>query len=355
MSHDPEFWQCEGTLGAVLLVLMCGCGPGGGTLDSGTLDAGSSDGGPDEAARVTAATQTANTNPNCSASVLPEGFYWEIGDRDGLRASGAVTGTNTPTASQVIAIASSSKWIYSTYVLQKVGSVRTSDVPFLHFTSGYVYPASSPGKEALCAAGQTVGECAADVASAPAATDKFYYSAGHFQYHAANTMGLAAMGAAELTTEINSQVGPTDFRYLQVNLAGGVNASATGYANVLRRLLRGELVMGAHLGESKVCASTSCASGAVLSPAPTDEAWNYSLGHWVEDDPTVGDHAFSSAGALGFYPWIDSTKTFYGVIARRAGMTSGQEGMKSLRCGRLIRQAWRTGATVTETTPTPTP
>jgi hypothetical protein len=118
-------------------------------------------------------------------------------------------------------------------------------------------------------------------------------------------------------------------------------------------MLNGQYTMSAQLGTNKICASAACTAGQVLSPAPSNEAWNYSLGHWVEDDPTVGDHAFSSAGALGFYPWIDATKTWYGVLARRAGSPAGNQGVVSLDCGRLIRQAWVTGKTVTGTTPTP--
>ncbi len=330
-----------------------GGGFDGGAVGGGTTGGGAAGGGPSEQDRITAATQTAATNPACSPSLLPEGFYWEIGDRNGLRASGTVSGTDTPTASRVLAIASSSKWIYSTYVLQKVGSVRSSDLPFLHFTSGTVFPASKALKEVVCGPTETVGACAADVVQNPAAVDHFFYSAGHFQYHAANVMGLASMNASALTTEITSSVGTFDFVYLQTNLAGGLNASATGYAAFLRRLLRGEYVMSSQLGTNKVCASSACTTGAVLSPAPPDEAWSYSLGHWVEDDPTVGDHAFSSAGALGFYPWIDSTKTWYGVLARRASSPAGNEGVTSLRCGRLIRQAWVTGVTATSSTPTP--
>ncbi len=303
--------------------------------------------------RIDAATQTANSNAACNSSVLPEGFYWEIGDSAGAMASGTVSGNNTPTATQVIAIASSSKWIYSTYVLQKLGTVRPNDVPFLHFTSGYVFPLSNPTGEALCGPFETVAQCAAPVTQSAAAVDKFYYSAGHFQYHAANVMGLGAMRASALTSEITSQVGVFDFVYLQTNLAGGLNASASGYAGFLRRMLRGEFTMAAQLGTNKVCASAACAAGLVLSPAPPDEAMNYSLGHWVEDDPKVGDHAYSSAGALGFYPWIDATKSWYGILARRTAAPSGGEGVVSMRCGRLIRQAWVTGKTVTGTSPTP--
>lgn len=308
---------------------------------------------PTDAQRSAAATATANSNALCAEAVLGP-YYWEIGDRNSAKVSGT-RGSSPPTASTVMAIASSSKWIYSTYVLQKLGSApRTSDVPFLHFTSGYVFPPSAAGGEVVCRPSETVGECAADVAQNTAAIDKFFYSAGHFQYHATNVMGLGSMGAAELTTEITSQVGAFDFLYLQTNLAGGLNASASGYAGFLRRMLRGEFVMASQLGSNKVCASSACSAGAVLSPAPDNEAWNYSLGHWVEDDPAIGDHAFSSAGALGFYPWIDSTKTYYGIIARRSADTgSAQAGVVSLNCGRLIRQAWITGVAVSSTLPTP--
>ncbi len=113
-------------------------------------------------------------------------------------------------------------------------------------------------------------------------------------------------------------------------------------------MLRGELALGAALGARKVCANPATAGCNALSAPNTDtnEALNYGLGHWVEDDPTLGDHAFSSPGGGGFYPWIDNTKTYYGLVAReRPG--EGDAGFHSVQCGRLIRQAWRTGVEVT--------
>lgn len=357
-----------------VLVLLVGCGPlvpgsdgGANDVDSGTPtldagltadagspgDAGVADAGLTDTVRTAAATQTANTNPACSLTALPEGFYWEIGDRNGLRASGSVMGNRTPTPTEVIAIASASKWLYSTYVLQKVGSVRTSDVPFLNFTSGTVFPVAMGTKELTCAAGETVAECGASVVERPMAVGKFFYSAGHFQKHAATVMNLGAMNAGALTTELSTLLAMPDLRYLQVNLAGGANVSASTYAAFLRRMLSGGFVMSANLGAQKVCASEACVAGAVASPAPPNEGWAYALGHWVEDDPMVGDHAFSSAGALGFYPWIDQTKTWYGLVARRAPSAGGDQGVASLKCGRLIRQAWVTGVATTSPTPTP--
>lgn len=294
--------------------------------------------------RIDAAKKIVMTKPECSLNQLPEGFYWEIGDQNGMIYSDKVDGTDTPTATQKIAIASASKWLYSSYVLQKIGRLRESDIPFLNFTSGYVYPFSGVSHETSCKATESIGECASEVKLSSTAANRFFYSAGHFQYHATNALGLGNLMANELTIEINRQLGTDDIVYLQTNLAGGANTSASQYAEFLRRMLKNEYVMSNHLGEQKVCASAVCAAGAVLSPAPKDEAWSYSLGHWVEDDPVVGDHAFSSAGALGFYPWIDQSKSWYGVFARRAGSTGGQEGTKSLKCGRLVRKAWISGS-----------
>jgi hypothetical protein len=75
------------------------------------------------------------------------------------------------------------------------------------------------------------------------------------------------------------------------------------------------------------------------------KSWHYAIAHWVEDDPTVGDGAFSSPGAFGFYPWIDAGKTTYGVLARHANVSlSGNDpvAVESVVCGRAIRKAWFT-------------
>lgn len=80
------------------------------------------------------------------------------------------------------------------------------------------------------------------------------------------------------------------------------------------------------------------------------------MAHWVEDDPaTNGDGSFSSAGAFGFYPWIEPTKLYYGVISRQASVSPGgtptQNGYASAQCGRLVRRAWDTGVQQTGSLP----
>ena len=46
----------------------------------------------------------------------------------------------------------------------------------------------------------------------------------------------------------------------------------------------------------------------------------------------------SSPGAFGFYPWIDASKTYYGLVARLAIGSA----LESVYCGRMIRKAWVT-------------
>jgi hypothetical protein len=299
--------------------------------------------------RATAANTTAASNPNCALSVIGP-FYWEIGDRTGRKVSGSV-GVGAPSESTAMSIASSSKWIYSAYVIQKVG-VREQDVPFLNFTSGY-----SLFLLPLCRVTDTVESCllAGNDRQNPNTIGKFFYDSGHMQKHAVSAMSLGPMRNASLSSAIAESIGDVGMFYSQPQLAGGVVGTASGYAAFLRRILRGELAMSSALGSHKVCTNPRTCSTAVASPIPDSESWNYSLGHWVEDDPIVGDHAFSSAGALGFYPWIDSGKRYYGVLARRADDLAAETnaGYNSAACGRLIRQAWLTAVAVTGRTPTP--
>ena len=305
--------------------------------------------GPTDAQRASAATTTAQTNPNCAESALGA-FYWEIGDANGVKVSGQV-GSGTDGSTEM-SIASASKWVYSTYVVQKHNGVSSTDIPYLNFTSGY-----TQFNDIACSAMATVASCLGSQTGQEANTiGKFSYGSGHMQNHAASKMGLGAMTAGDLTTEIGTTLGSYGFQYGNPNLAGGLIATGSGYGGFLRAMLRGSLTMKGSLGTNKVCADpTACSSTAVASPissGDTGETWNYSMGHWVEDDPHVGDHAFSSAGALGFYPWIDQSKTYYGVLARRAE-NEQNAGYNSAKCGRMIRQAWITGVATTASLPTP--
>ena len=254
-------------------------------------------------------------------------------------ASGSVSSaasTTVYTQASLMSIASASKWLYATYVVEKRAGVLTADdYRYLNFESGYT-------SFATCDQGQTVAECDAMGTNGDytAADDgKFFYNGGHMEKHA-TLLGLGAMNNAALATEIKSQLGSTGtLIYTQPQLAGGVFTSSAVYAAVLRKMLDGELRMGAALGSHPVCTNPRTCATAVSAPIPGNESWHYSIGHWVEDDPKVGDGAFSSAGLFGFYPWIDSSKTYYGIVAR---VVNGGA-LDSVDCGRIIRKAWLTG------------
>ena len=290
------------------------------------------------AQRARAAKHAAENDPNCSA-VRP--FYWSVGDAGGLRADGRV-GLLAPRSTTRMPIASASKWVYGAYVVQKHGGVLSkSDVDFLTFVSGYV-------DFQKCKPGQTVGSCDAWRRNGDheAADDgRFHYDGGHMQKHAALD-GEAVDDDALLAHRVDAMLG-TSFDYLQPQLAGGIETSAADYGRFLQRIVAGELLMHDALGRHAVCTNPATCPTAAYTPMPWTESPHYAIGHWVEDDPVAGDGAFSSAGAFGFYPWIDHGVRWWGVLARfdaGVGRAPGP-GVESLYCGRRIRAAWVGGET----------
>lgn len=289
--------------------------------------------------RAAAATATAQSTTNPCNAIRP--FYWEIGKADGRKVSGSVAAAGVSTtyiATTPITVASSSKWIYSIYAVEKLrGVLSTTDRHALSMISGY---ASFDG----CQKGDTIGTCQArpeNSAYTASLDGVFDYSGGHMQRHA-TLIGLGPLNGVALAKDMRTVLG-SDLKLLySPQVAAGATISSDDYAKILRKVLRGELKMAGQLGTSPVCTNPRTCSQARLTPVPTNESWHYSVGHWVEDDPTVGDGAFSSAGAFGFYPWIDQSKTYYGVLGRfdTAGSNAGY---KSAQCGRLVRKAYITG------------
>jgi len=326
---------CTALLAAVVSLGACGGGGGGG--ETSPPPTPSPPAGPTLAQRTAAATPVAGSASNDCAPIRP--FYWEVGDRSAAQASGSVGG-NTYAANTAMSIASATKWLYGAYVAERRSGVFTAqDVEFLSFKSGYT-------DFDTCLPGQTVASCLAAGSNGdfvPSTQGRFFYGGGHMQKHA-TLLGLGAMDNAALAAEMRSVLG-TDIglAFSQPQPAGGAISSAADYAVFLRKLLVGGLRHGVLLGQASVCTNPlACPGQALYTPVPSTEQWRYGTGHWVEADPVVGDGAFSSAGAFGFYPWIDASRSVYGVVARR-DITAGA-GNASARCGRLIRKAWLTGS-----------
>ncbi len=299
---------------------------------------------PDRTANIAAATATANRSVGLCADVRP--FYWEIGDRDRIRAGGSVNAagnTTTFTSQTPMPIASASKWMYGAYVAARRGGVLTAeDVRFLTFRSGYTN-FSATG----CDNSDTVEQCVARSTNGvltAANVGRFFYDGAHMQKHASLPspgMNLGGLANVALAAELRRVLG-TDIaiEFTQPQLAGGVRTTPAGYALFLRKILSGELRFGPLLGTNATCTNPLTCPTAVSTPLRGGLNWSYSLGHWVENDPVTGDGAFSSAGAFGFYPWINARIDTYGIVARVAAAGSGQA---SAQCGALIRKAWEMG------------
>jgi hypothetical protein len=345
---------------SALTLLLGACGGGGGADPAGDGGAASpptstptSSGGAtgsgtpgdtiDLAARRQAAEATAAHVDNACTTIRP--FYWEIGDADGRTAGGSIGRTANGQAvgeATRMRYASATKWLYAAYVVERRGgTLQAWDERMLSMRSGYSHFSG-------CLIGQTVDACLAwqNNDTYEAADDgRFAYGGAHMQKHA-SLLGLGAMDAETLASTIGQTLG-VSIGMRQAQPAGGATGTPADYARFLRRVVGGQLAIGARLGTGAVCASETGCAGDPSTPAPDQEVWHYALGHWVEDDPSLGDGAFSSGGAFGFYPWVDADRRGYGMVARDAGQARDDEGdgpgVASARCGRLIRRAWSTG------------
>jgi len=294
--------------------------------------------------RQQAAAYVANQDASCHA-IQP--FYWEIGDRHGMQAS-ATIGGGSPTAQTIMPIASASKWIFGSYVVEyRHGNLSATDLKALTMRSGYNHLNYGHCIRLLPIRQQseTVAECATTWSNdefTPAQDGRFFYNGGHFQMLASNGLRLGDMDSAHLTAAIGQEIG-TDmhFSYSSPQLAAGIETSAADYALFLRKILNQQLLIATLLGSHAVCTNPATCPTADYTPVPSMESWHYSIAHWVEDDPQLGDGAFSSPGAFGFYPWIDASKKYYGIIARHSMQPKAY--YESVQCGRKIRSAWLNG------------
>lgn len=308
--------------------------------------------------REQAAKQTAQNNSACTP-IQP--FYWEIGDRNIALTSGTASQTKatSPVASTQMSIGSASQWMFGAYVAQvRNGNLTADDISALTMRTPYTnlsYDTCSKSNRVNRDA-QTVHGCFTAPKTAgnnndrnadPNQAGKFFYNGGHFQSLADGALSLGADNNAALKTAVAFQFGRDfAFSFNSPQVAAGIQTSGQDYGFFLRKILSKQLSMYDLLGAHAVCTNPSSCAQAVYTPIPSNEQWHYSVTHWVEDDPNVGDGAFSSPGAFGFYPWIDAGKIYYGVLARYAAVSySGNDpvAMQSVSCGRLIRKAWATG------------
>jgi hypothetical protein len=337
---------------------------------------------------VAAANATAQQNALCKA-VYP--FYAEIGTKNQVLWSIQV-GTSPPGRTTGMGIDSATKWAYSYYIAQIRGSLAaytTADIQAFNMDDGYVNLGESPGGSscpqslnprtpAQCILqspgpngqpGQAYGAQVTDQGPGSpgvpgaSAVGAFFYQGGHDMVHGVNHSPLFNLTDPQISVAIGNQVGVV-MAFTQPLLSGGIATSTANYATMLQNMLNNSYYLTSILPSTDtICTDpggnySNQTVGGVPGPtncpaqySPIPELWQYGLGFWKETDPAVnGDGAYSSPGSDGYYPWIDVSETFYGVLARASG---GGNGYPSAQCGRLIRRAWITGTQQTGTIPTP--
>lgn len=332
----------RGLCGALLLPLLASCGGGSDPWRQETAGAARGPQAraatvpPTESERIAAAKATAKGSL-CS---LIRPFYWEIGDGTGRKVGGALNSSSSTlsySAKTPLPYTSASKWLYGAYVAERrAGKLNPDDIRMLTLRSGY-------HSLTFCAPWQTVDQCLAYGSNGDydaSADGKYFYDGAHLQKHA-SVAGLGAKTTGGLANAVKGKLGDDiAIKYSQPQPAGAAVGTPDDYARFLRKLLNGQLYLSALLGSNAVCTSSRvCPGQAIFNPMPADEAWEYSIAHWIESDPVKGDGSFSSPGVSGFYPWIDASRTYYGIVARN--VTNGVP--ESVHCGQAIRAAWLTG------------
>lgn len=285
------------------------------------------------------------SNPKCNSI---GNFYWVIGDTTGKLIDGSKG--NTYNENTRIPIFSASKMVFGAYVLEKIGGKQNLNDTLergLNFTAGY----TTPSKE-FCEPTDTVKTCfdnnhASSFSQNNYNNRKFLYTSGHMQ-------SIASLPELGLSDKTNSTLGPainqvlnfdsemfyiSSFSFkllgLPVNtavgplLAGGIQTNAKSYGTLLTKIVDGTLshfknALGHQSVYTNNCTGNNCRM--------------YSMGHWVEND---FDGAFSSVGAMGFYPWISQSKNYWGILARKDDVVAGKDNsLESVECGQEIRKAF---------------
>ncbi|RKH53520.1 hypothetical protein D7Y23_02935 [Corallococcus sp. AB050B] len=317
----------------------------------GSAGCGAPDAGEDEAlgtsrAALTVYEQAALDTANNSASCKPLGnFYWELGNGAGPL-HGLSKGSGV-TATTVMPIASASKWLYAGAYVQSKGyaNLTAAEKKRLNFTSGYLDENTT-----LCdAAGTTVSACYGpsfkDVTYRLLQNGRFFYNGGHMQKLALDDIPVRrGTGVLSVMDWLNPLLGTTfPESDSDVAVAGGFSGSAAQYRVFLLNLLNNQYALSSKLTVDAVPAWPG-GPDVASTPWSGGEAY-YGLGHWIEGETvngvwTVTGH--SSAGAFGFYPWVNAARTRYMVLARNRQFGDG-DGEKSRACAQTVLKAYDTG------------
>jgi hypothetical protein len=281
----------------------------------------------------TAITEVLDNEPLCKNV---GDYYFSIGDRHGVLLKGYRG--QSQRATTPVKYASASKWIFSALALEmKKGRLNWSLISGLNFTSGF-----TRFKVGACSPQKTLGDCFQQRDFSKRNRNefaKFNYHPGHMLKLASRDLGMADHSLEQMDRQIKRNLGrDLNMNFSNFNPAGAIRGDAHSYERFLKRLTNGDYYLSDQLGQYSVCADAKkCRDTVVYSLQFPGQNWDYSLGHWVEG---AGESrpVFSSPGAHGFYPWIDSSSNHWGVFSRQTKGSGGARG--SVGCGQKIREAF---------------
>lgn len=283
-------------------------------------------------ANIKSAEVAAQTDKSCQ-SIQP--FYWEIGTETGKVGSGSV-GSKDVNEKTEMRIASASKWIFATYVLQKKeGQLTDKEKNLLRMLGGYDELKILP-----CIVRSTVKACYEARGNDHVESSyvgKFRYSGSNAQLLAID-LGLGGMNTNQLAIEFKKELkNKFNMGFQNLSLAGGMKTTPADYAIFLQEIMKGTYQIKKFLGADSVCTDPKTCKMAIASPAE-GRPWLYSYHHWVELTEDQKTDVYSSPGLLGFYPWISADQKNYGIVAREK-MEKGAW-IESSKCGQAIRKAF---------------
>ena len=125
----------------------------------------------------------------------------------------------------------------------------------------------------------------------------------------------------------------------QPQLAGGVVTSAGRLRGLPAEMLSASCRWARLLGSHPVCTNPRPAPLPSATPIPPSESWHYSIGHWVEDDPTSATGVQQRRAVR----LLSLDRRLEDLVRRRRATWRRPARFDSVDCGRLIRKAWLTG------------
>lgn len=289
---------------------------------------------------IAAATTAAQGN-QCN---LLGGFYWEIGNANGMLGGSSVPTNGSYNRNSDMELASASKWAFGAFALEDLkakgfAGPSAAQTQKLVMTSGYTR------QNALtCVNATTVNQCLGSSGPVASRTGAFYYDGQHLQ-KLFSELGYGTLTEGSIQTTYDNTLGAIGWTVDNVSASAGLTGSAADYAVFLTKIMKGELEIGNRLGQAAVCTHTALLANRCVARglprgqySPTNEPWDYSYAHWVEKENGTTVDAYSSPGLYGFYPWISANKAYYGIIARKSNALGAYT--NSVDCGRAIRKAF---------------